>query len=103
MSNEFRIRDLLEVLRHRPLMFLPSKSITHLNTFISGAYMAQRMIEGQDVAYAEDELNDFGKKVAQKYSVETNHSWSSIILFYSGGEEKAFEKFYELWDELMKK
>ncbi len=94
------IRKLLGVVRGRPLMYLPSKSITELSTFISGAYFAERMINA-DIVESEDELSEFSEKVAAKYSVETNHSWPSILLFHSGSEEKAFELFFQLWDELM--
>jgi hypothetical protein len=100
-KNNFDIRGLLDIVRDRPLMYLPCKSIVHLDTFISGAYLAQRMIEGDDIGFEPDELTAFNNKVIEKYSVETKHSWSSIILFYSGSEEKAFDNFFELWDELM--
>jgi hypothetical protein len=101
VSAEFSIRKLLEVVKGRPLMYLPSKSITGLSTFISGAYFAQRMILGEDAGFEEDELSKFEKKVVEKYSIESNHSWPSILLFHAGNEEQAFDKFFELWEELM--
>lgn len=94
------ISKLLDVVRGRPQMYLPSKSITALSTFVSGAYFAERMINAGKVDY-EDELSLFRDKVAAKYSVETSHSWPSILLYHSGSEEKAFELFFQLWDELM--
>jgi len=51
---------------------------------------------------ANDCLDGFNQYVAERYKMDTDHNWSSIIQFFYETEKDAFDEFYKLLDEFMK-
>lgn len=92
------IYDIFENVKKRPGAFLFERSIIHLNTLISGYYLAKMELNitptEQDM-----EFDKFQQWIQDKYNVKANKSWATIILENSVSEIDAFNKFFELFEE----
>lgn len=93
---------LIEMIRERPSMYLGSKSITALRSFLDGYSYGLREM-GYKERYEMFPLN-FGfmhEYTAQLYGFYgSTAGWRNHILWNNGGdEEKALFKFFELFDE----
>ncbi|AFY58349.1 hypothetical protein Riv7116_5988 [Rivularia sp. PCC 7116] len=86
------IYEILDDLRQRPSMYLGSKkSLTALVAFVSGLRFAQ-MDEGNPP------FSDFSSWIARKVEgMSSTMSW--LWMIEEWGNEKAFDKFFELLDE----
>jgi len=92
------LEDLLEKIREKPGIYLGYPNLTHLRFTLSGYQHA--LSENGCVDHALDGFQDW---IANKYRISSSHHWSSIILFYERTEERAFHKFYELYDQFKQK
>ena len=90
------IYNLLMDIRKRPGVYLGQKSLTLLHSFLGG-YIVRLAEEG----YTDVDLNDFQNYIANRFNIQSAHSWAHIIRFYSGSEAEAFDRFYELLDEYL--
>lgn len=96
------IYDIMDGIRERPVLFMGSKSITLLRSFLDGAVYASHILG------IEDGYNDFSPipfrffndYVAQFYNyVESTAGWTNMILNKNNGEEESsFDMFYTLLD-----
>jgi hypothetical protein len=92
------IEKLLKEIKLRPAMYLGRNSISLLAAFING--WCSRDLENVYDYYL---IKDFQKWIEKKYKIRSNHSWSSIILFYSSDENDALNNFFILFEEFLKK
>ena len=90
------IYDLLMDIRKRPGVYLGQKSLTLLHSFLGG-YIIRLAEEG----YTDVDLSDFQNYIANRFNIQSAHSWAHIIRFYSASETEAFDRFYELLDEYL--
>ena len=88
--------DLLTKIEKRPEMYIGSRSIGHLRTFLDGYFLGSTREESGALS---DELGEFREWVAAKHRITTNHSWNQIILFYSTNESDALDRFFSLLRE----
>lgn len=96
------IYDIMDEVRDKPALFMGSKSITVLNSFLDGAVYTLNKL-GIDIGY-----NDFSpipfcffnNYVARYYNYfEPTSGWMNMILNKNGGEEKtSFDILYTLLD-----
>ncbi|MDE7432149.1 MAG: hypothetical protein K2N34_09590 [Lachnospiraceae bacterium] len=98
------ISSVINKIRKRPGMYLGSNSITALSHFLDGYQMAER---DYDVCSREElfplEFRYMHEFIRCKLNSENNLGWCSNILdFCNGDEEKALNKFFELFDEFTK-
>lgn len=94
------IEERLLQIRHCPGMFIGAKKFTNLYYYMLG-YKARLMEENEftnNGLMFMDHLNNF---IRFKYSAPLAIDWK-IILYRVKDEEKAFDKFYELFDEFCK-
>ena len=89
MSNLYSVIQEIIV---RPELYIGKPSLERLYAFIGG-YLHQNDAESENC------LIGFNEFVAEKYRIDTDHNWSSIIQFFSNNENEAFEKFVQLFEE----
>ena len=88
---------LLVKIREMPALYIGKKSVERLRAFVDGYSTCFGEIYGKEPTI----LTGFNQYVAQKYKINTDHDWSSIIQFFSNTEESAFDMFYQLLDEFL--
>lgn len=96
------IYDIMDVLRERFALYMGSKSITLLRSFLDGAVYASHIL-GIDDGYNDFSpipLRFFNDYVAQFYNYfESTAGWMNMILNKNNGEEEtSFDMFYTLLD-----
>lgn len=95
------VSSIIETIRKRPGMYLGSNSITDLSHFLDGYVMAEKE---HDVYWRKEMfpldfefIDEFTKIRLKKFN---NLGWWNHILDYcEADEEKALNKFFELYDE----
>ncbi|MBW4612450.1 MAG: hypothetical protein KME21_04075 [Desmonostoc vinosum HA7617-LM4] len=93
------IFDLLEKIRVRPGMYIGHISAHDLFIFLEG-YQTARQELGIELTQAEIEFYDeFQPWLQERYNISISASWAKIIEFYTGSDERAFHRFFELLDE----
>ena len=90
--------QLLEIIRERPALYIHKNYISCLEAYLNGWLSIE---PDQVIDY--DAFADFEQWVIEKYRIETSHGWCSIILFHSGDEYLALQKFFVLLDEWKEK
>lgn len=86
---------LIKVLE-KPGIYLGFPSITRLRAFLDGYEYA---IYEEDSKQSRIILEGFNEYVAKRYEIRSSHDWSSMILFMTTTEEKAFWEFYKLYQQ----
>lgn len=90
------VRELIEKIKVRPAAYIGKHYISNLKSFIDGWFY------GNPNGIIDSNLmNEFQDWIEDKYKVNTTHSWSNIILFYSADEYSALNNFFELFDEFL--
>lgn len=87
----------LKAIKQKPLIYIKKKSLSYLRAYIDGYIDRQCEIDSN---YKTD-FFQFSKFIVEYYEVNINQGWDKIIEFYSGSDEEAFEKFYELLDKFL--
>ena len=86
------IIDLLDAIKERPGMFIGTRSITRLSSFLHGIRIAFRIV---NQSFGCSVLNDFEEYIEIKYSSKRSVSWNEIFLESTDNDEvKAFELFF---------
>ncbi len=96
--NEFY--TLLKKIEKRPSLYIGKNSIVNLQSFLDGYYFARRELN-IPLSQQEQEFQDFLQWIREKFNVETGQLWSSIVLFHSGDESKALNRFFILFNEFI--
>lgn len=94
------IYELIQRIRSRPSMYLGKPYITRFKAFLDG-YIGARNDLGFALNEQEEMLNKFQEWIQSRFKITSSHSWAEIILFYSGDERDALDKFFELFDKFL--
>ncbi|MGE5659587.1 MAG: hypothetical protein ACM37W_23580 [Actinomycetota bacterium] len=94
--------QLLEKIKAKPALYFGKPSICSLQAFLEGYYWARRELK-KPLTEQESKFQEFIAGVRAKFHVETEQTWSSIILFYSSNESNALETFFKLFDEFLQR
>ena len=92
----------LEQFRTKTAMYLGDKKISALDSFINGYFYAiwTNQIEADD-PYKFDEFNNW---IENYYGTNSTAGWRRLILSEcDGDEEKALDRFFDLYDEFKKR
>ncbi|GBO55195.1 hypothetical protein APA_3245 [Pseudanabaena sp. lw0831] len=81
-------------------MYLGKPYITRFKAFLDG-YIGARNDLGFALNEQEETLNKFQEWIQSRFKITSSHSWAEIILFYSGDERDALDKFFELFDKFL--
>jgi hypothetical protein len=98
--NLNKLHELLQKIKARPELYLGKKSLERLHPFLSGyvVCLSDRFGESCPVLFS-----DFQEYVQKKYQITSSHSCEKIIDFYSRSDEEAFDKYFDLMNEFLKK
>ena len=99
MSNFY---DLLQKVKQRPALYLGKHSLSHLQVFLDAYTFARREL-GIEITEQEREFEDFQEWIEQRFNQPDTQSWSRIILFYSGDESDALDRFFELFEDFLRR
>jgi hypothetical protein len=92
-------RELFQVIRKSPAMYLAPPSATTLRAFLSGVQFA---LQGSDSDILHFQ-NDFGNWLRKRYNLNSSQHWTKIIEFYSSTEDDEMNLFWKLLDEFESK
>ena len=87
-----KLQDVILEIIAFPEIYLGKRSVELLYAFLSG-FLYQN--NGAD----DHSLDGFTEFVAQKYRMQTDHNWASLICFFSADERDAFDLFIKLYNE----
>jgi hypothetical protein len=103
MKTPQNLHDQLENIRLRPAMYFGSKSLKALEGFIYGYHTALRIHKMDEEPYfSSAHFNEwlvYAHKVDSKCKIM---GWTNYLLESAGNEEKAFDKFFKLYEEFTK-
>ena len=85
-----KLHDLILEVSSFPEIYLGKPSLERLYAFIGGFLY-------QNEAANDSSLDGFTAYIAQKYGIQTDHNWASIIQFFSYDEREAFDSFIMLY------
>ncbi|AFZ28094.1 hypothetical protein Cylst_6126 [Cylindrospermum stagnale PCC 7417] len=91
---------LLQEIRKRPTLYLSRQSIFDFQSFYFGYNFSRRQI-GIPETDEELEFEEFLQWVRKLYSVDTNQSWASIILFHSIDERDALDRLFNIFEDFL--
>lgn len=90
--------DILDAIKKRPLMCIRKKHITYLETLINGYFMGKKDYRTHLFPLDFRFMHEFAK--VKYHESSSTAGWCNIILKNcDGDEEKAFDRFFELYDE----
>ena len=92
-----RYPKLLLQIKNRPGLFLGNISIFTLKAFLDGYRHGVGENENSHV------LDEFQTFIAQKYTGSSAVAWDGLIRLHCSSDRQAFDKFFELMDEFLKK
>ncbi len=94
--------DLLAKIKQRPSLYLGKRSLSHLHVFIDGYTFACRQI-GIPITAQEKDFEEFQEWIEHRFKQANTQSWSRIIIFYSEDETDALKRFFELFEDFLKR
>lgn len=98
----YNFYELLQKIKQRPALYLSKRSLSHLQVFLDAYTFARREV-GIEMTEQEREFEDFQEWIEQRFNQPDTQSWSRIILFYSGDESDALDRFFELFEEFLRR
>jgi len=90
--------DIIRNIQKRPAMYLGQPSITHLQSFLAGYFVARHQL-GEAETDQEKHFANFDTWIQEKFKIKSSQSWDKIILFFSQDERQALDLFFELFNE----
>ena len=93
MSN---LSDVLKTVVAFPELYLGKPSLERLYAFICGFLYANR--DADDGC-----LDGFNDYIQNRYHINTDHNWASVIQFFSNDEQQAFEFFIQDFNDFSAK
>ena len=94
--------DLLGKIKQRPSLYLGKRSLSHLHVFLDGYTFSRRQI-GIPITEQEKDFEEFQEWIEHRFNQADTQSWSRIILFYSEDEADALKRFFELFEDFLKR
>lgn len=102
MKN-IRIQEFIQTVKKRPQMFVGSETVSELNGLLTGyLYARSCLVDIEDTEG--DILKVFSSwLINDKFSIikGSGVSWQGVLLLCYVSEKKAFDMFFELWDEFI--
>lgn len=97
-----KLNELMKHIKKRPGMYVGDKSLTKLGWFFEGYVMCAKEI-GDDSYIIFDEFRDFVEKKYRisEYKTTSKKSYVEIIMLFEWSEERALDKFFELYEEFV--
>lgn len=86
------LSEMLKKVASFPELYLGSPSLERLYAFISGFLYANE--EADDGC-----LDGFNDYIYNRYHMNTDHNWSSIISFFSNNDQQAFDLFIKHFND----
>ncbi|MNG06647.1 hypothetical protein D3C84_899030 [compost metagenome] len=86
----------LQQIKQKPALYLGKKSLPLLQAYLNGYVAHHNDTSGEENYFFLPELRDY---ISDHYNINTTHSWSDLITFFSTNDNDAFDKFYELLDD----
>lgn len=90
------IRELIKEMERRPEIYIGERSLSLLNAFING-WIYRNEASVIDINL----LANFQDWIQKKYQITSSHSWARIISFHSSSDYKAFDRFFNLFNEFL--
>lgn len=91
--------SIIKKIKIKPGMYIGTPTISNLFMFLVGYKTARRELgikpSKQEVYF----YRNFQPWLQKRFGIETVNSWAKIISFYSMDEKKAFDYFFDLFDE----
>lgn len=94
--------DLLQQIQKEPGLYIGGPSISNLYMFLTGYQFARRQLR-IPMSAEEREFQEFQLWLQEKFGIKTSQSWSQLILFHAVDERDAFERFFALFQEFLRK
>lgn len=79
-------------------MYFGKTSLERLRAFLDGYYYYE--FESQGTCQP-DCLDGFTQYIQERYHLNTDHDWSSVIQFFSNSDQQAFDTFYQKLEEFL--
>lgn len=100
MSHLF---ELLPKIKQKPALYLGKTSITYLRIFILGYRFARSEMGITHTEKESDFYKNFQPWLQNRLSIRTVNAWDKIILLTCINEKEAFDYFFQLLDEFLKR
>ena len=97
------IQKLLDDIRYRPGVFLGKKTLNGLSSYVYGYIHCMHVRDNIEPKSFEGFQEFVEKHYDLHDNIHSNRHWSNIIEFFNPIEEEAFDEFYKLLDEFVKK
>lgn len=89
-----RLREVLKIIEESSAELLGEATITRLHIFmIAWSHTAEVDPDDHEILF------QFHRRIAQKYRIQSSHSWASIIDFYAPNEVEALGTAFRMWQE----
>lgn len=93
---------LLDKIKAKPALYLGKRSISSLQAFLEGYTCACHQL-GISVSEWEQEFAEFQDWIDNQFNRPSTRSWAQIILFYSEDEDRALDRFFELFAKFLQR
>ncbi|NEP48219.1 MAG: hypothetical protein F6K65_05025 [Moorea sp. SIO3C2] len=95
--------EILPKIKAKPGMYIGKPALNDLFMFLVGYKTARREL-GIEPSQEEMEFHrEFQPWLQKRFEVQTVNSWATIIRFYTHDEKEAFNYFFKLLDEFLKR
>jgi hypothetical protein len=94
------IRELIALIKKRPLNFVRHHSLTELEVFING-YSFHRGVMGETENLDEEYNRFIDSWIYYKLDVADKQGWKEAIAGSCNSEAEAFWRFFDLWNEYL--
>ena len=99
MEKQIKIIELLLTIKSIPGLYIGTKSITRLKSFIDGYRF---IMDSENREYGVNIYYDFNEWMAHKYFIREPILWDTFLLGLVNSEEKAFDLFFEELEAFLK-
>ncbi|MEH2281949.1 MAG: hypothetical protein V7K90_11580 [Nostoc sp.] len=94
------LTKLLQNIKENPVMYIDKASITCLDSFLTGYIDGLITLGFTDISSCG--IEGFQEWIQERAKTNLSQSWAGIILFGSGSERAAFNRFFEEFEQFLK-